>query len=123
MGGRWWGAAVCLLCSWGSAWHGRKGSRRAPTAPFRGWACVPPPQSHGGTGVAWHSLKGGVGGQSRAGLSGSRPWYLCLQQECSALPWWAQPLLLQLPWHLGVVAEWHGVAGSGALPSPASCLL
>lgn len=64
-GGRWRCAAVCLLCGWGSAWHGGRGSYGAPAAPFRGRAHVLPPRSHRGIRVAWHSLKGWAEGLGR----------------------------------------------------------
>lgn len=82
----------------------------------------PPPRSHRGTGVAWHSPKGWVGGQSRAGLWGSWPWCPCPQQErslSSALPRWAQ----LLPPQASLAPGGGGRAARGgrlcpALPAP-----
>lgn len=116
-----WRAAVCPLCGWGSTWHGGRGSHRAPAAPFTGRARVPPPRSHGGTGVAWHSLRGWVGGQSHAGLRGSWPWCPCLRQEhfpSTPLPPWAQPLPPRS--RPGTRGWWQSGVGWQALPSPAS---
>lgn len=126
-GGRWRCAAVCLLCGWGSAWHGGRGSYGAPAAPFRGRAHVLPPRSHRGIRVAWHSLKGWAEGQSRAGLRGSWPWCLCLRQECSPrspLPRWTQPPSPQPAWHPGAVACSAQPCQLPALsPFPAKCFI
>lgn len=57
--GRWWHAAMCLLCDWGSMWHSGRGSHPGFCSPFQCQAHVHPPQSCTGTMVVWHSPKGG----------------------------------------------------------------
>lgn len=119
-GGRWWHAAVCLLCSWGSAWHGRRGSHRAPAAPFGSRARVPPsplPQGHWG-GLAQPEGLGGRAEPCRA----VGQLALVSVPAAGALPQ-LRPATLGTapasPSQPGTRGGWQSGTGWQALPSPA----
>lgn len=109
-GGRWWHAAVCLLCV---PWW--RGSHRAPAAPFsEQGSCTPSPVSWTpGTALraGWEGRAMQGSWQHSAGAGGlSVPhcharYSLCLHSQPGIQGWWQSSVVHQ------------------ALPSPASCPL